>query len=191
VATEVDGRHRRSQESRERIATAMLDLVREGAAPPSAEQVAAGAQVGLRTVFRHFKDMDGLYREMSKAIESELLAAAAVPFEAADWRGQVVEMVGRRGVLFERIGPIKRASDALKHRSQVLGADYHRLAAGLRLALTQVMPEEARAGRDRLEALDLSLSFESWARLRNDQNLAVRSTQAVLERAVRRLLGMA
>lgn len=43
----------------------MLELVREGDISPSAELVAARADVGLRTVFRHFKDLDSLYREMS------------------------------------------------------------------------------------------------------------------------------
>ncbi|WP_415427269.1 TetR/AcrR family transcriptional regulator, partial [Staphylococcus borealis] len=69
-----DGRRRRSQDSRARIVQAMLDLVREGDVSPSAELVAARADVGLRTVFRHFSDLDSLYREMSAVISSELMA---------------------------------------------------------------------------------------------------------------------
>lgn len=188
MSTEEDGRHRRSQDSRERIVAAMLELVREGVVPPSAEQVAARAQVGLRTVFRHFKDMDGLYQEMSKVIEAEVYRVFEQPFTAQDWQGRVVELVGRRSVLFERIGPFKRASDALKHRSQVLGGDYRRLVAGLRVALERVMPDAERADRELLETLDLLLSWETWARLRDDQKLSVEEACAVLERTVRRML---
>ena len=59
-----DGRRRRSQRSRDRIVTAMIDLVEAGAITPSAEEVAARAEVGLRSVFRHFRDMESLYREI-------------------------------------------------------------------------------------------------------------------------------
>ncbi|MFM8818949.1 MAG: TetR/AcrR family transcriptional regulator, partial [Phenylobacterium sp.] len=57
---EPDGRRRRGLDSRDRIIAAMLDLAREGEVAPGAERVAARAEVGLRTVFRHFRDMDSL-----------------------------------------------------------------------------------------------------------------------------------
>ena len=60
----IDGRHLRSQLSRDNIVTAMLELIEAGAISPSAEDVAARARVGLRSVFRHFKDMESLRREM-------------------------------------------------------------------------------------------------------------------------------
>src|SRR3546814_12219563 len=60
---------------------------------PSAEQVAARADVGLRTVFRHFKDMESLYREMSAAIEREVIPVMRRPFKAQVWRDRAVELV--------------------------------------------------------------------------------------------------
>ncbi len=63
--TAEDGRRRRGLDNRGRIIAAMLEIIRRGETA-SAEQVAAQADVGLRTVFRHFQDMDSLYRE-SKA----------------------------------------------------------------------------------------------------------------------------
>ena len=56
----VDGRRQRSLTSQRRIVEAMLALVGEGHLTPSAELVAERAEVGLRTVFRQFKDMDTL-----------------------------------------------------------------------------------------------------------------------------------
>ena len=38
-----------------------------------------------------------------------------------------------------------------------------------------------------LEALDLLLSFETWARLRDDQGLSPKRAREVLEAAVRKL----
>ena len=105
-----DGRRRRGMDNRARIVAAMLEIVRSGEVAPTAEQVAARADVGLRTVFRHFQDMDSLYQEMSVAIEGELLAVAARPFRSEDWRGRVIELVARRAFAFEKVAPYQRAS---------------------------------------------------------------------------------
>ena len=93
---ETDGRRLRAVRSRDQIVEAMLALVGEGEMNPSAAQVAARAQVGLRSVFRHFEDMDALYREMSARIEAEILPLVSAPFVARDWRGRICELLARR-----------------------------------------------------------------------------------------------
>lgn len=184
---ERDGRRLRSQDSRARIVAAMLALIREGEISPSAELVAGRANVGLRTVFRHFKDMDSLYREMSEVIEGEVQSIRAKPFTAADWRGRVVELIDRRLELFERIAPFKRASDVNRHRSRFLGRDNSRLVVVLREILSGVAPPDEVADPLLFEALDLLLSFEAWSRLRREQNLSQDEAREVLRAAVRRL----
>lgn len=184
LSTEIDGRRRRGQDNRARIVAAMLDLIREGAMTPSAEQVAARAEVGLRTVFRHFDDMDSLYREMSGFIEAELRAIVGRPFVATDWRGRLAELVERRGEAFERISPFKRASDTVRHRSRFLAGDHGKLATALRELLKAVLPPEVAADPLKLEALDLLTSFEAWTRLRLDQGLSPEKAREVLQAAV-------
>ncbi len=181
-----DGRRRRGEDNRARIVAAMLQIVQSGEIAPSAEQVAVRADVGLRTVFRHFSDMDSLYREMSEAIGAEVQAVADQPFKAPDWRGRVVELVGRRGAAFEKIGPFRKAADAFRHRSRFLGDDASRLSQRLREILERVVGDAADTHT--LEALDLLLSFEAWSRLREEQSLSVEQTQGVLEAAARRLI---
>ena len=159
-----DGRRRRGEDNRARIVAAMLELVKEGELIPNAEQVAARADVGLRTVFRHFSDMDGLYSEMSAVISVEVRAVSDSPFVAIDWRGRVLELVARRAAVFEKISPYRRASDALRHRSNFLTSEGHRLGVALREILDRVVGDAV--DRPTLEALDLMLSFEAWSRLR-------------------------
>ena len=65
-----DGRKRRSERSREQIIEAMFDLVRQGQLDPSAAQIAEAANVSLRTVFRHFEEVDGLYQEMNRRVKA-------------------------------------------------------------------------------------------------------------------------
>lgn len=183
---ETDGRRRRSLDSRARIVAAMLDLVNAGEYSPAAELVATRAGVGLRTVFRHFTDMDSLYREMSEVIDAELRALLKTPFEATTPQGRVKEMVRRRAWAYERIGQFKRASAANRHRSRFLQADQARFVAGAREILRRQAPELARE-KLKFEALDALLSFEAWDRLRTDQGLTPRRATEVLEYTVDRL----
>jgi AcrR family transcriptional regulator len=166
----------------------MLEIVHSGETAPSAEQVAARAAVGLRTVFRHFQDMESLYREMSGVIAGELMAVAARPFRATDWRERVVELVERRAFAFERIAPYQRALAAWRRRSKVQGAERQRLVAAAREILTAQLPAAAAGDQPTLEALDLLLSYEAWARLREDQGLSPTEARAAIEAAIRKLI---
>ena len=68
----LDGRLTRSRVSRANIVAAILALVGNGKVNPSAARVAERAEVELRSVFRHFDDMDALYREMGDVIEARV-----------------------------------------------------------------------------------------------------------------------
>jgi AcrR family transcriptional regulator len=166
----------------------MLALIQEGDVSPSAEQVADRAGVGLRTVFRHFKDMDSLFREMTDAITREVSAIKDSPFQATEWRGRLIELIDRRCTIFERIAPLKRASDVQRHRSANQLRDSRFLVATLRGILERVAPPTDVGDPLLFEALDLLLSFESWSRLRLEQGLDSDRTRQVLETTVRRLI---
>jgi len=183
-----DGRRRRGEDNRARIVAAMLEIIHAGEIAPGAEQVAQRADVGLRTVFRHFQDMDSLYREMSVVIGKELHAAADTPFQAQDWRGRVVELIGRRSWAFEKVGPFLRASSVFRYRSKFLDADNADFATALRAILKRQLPPEVARDQLKVEALDLLLSFETWSRLRREQGLTPKRAREVLEATVRRLL---
>ena len=183
-----DGRRRRSQDSRARIVQAMLELVREGDISPSAELVATRADVGLRTVFRHFKDLESLYREMSAVIEAELMALVHTPFKGETWRERVLELVERRGWAYERIGPFKRASELLRHQSPALAVDNAKMVEISREILRRQLPAELAKDRVRFEAIYLLLSFDAWHRLRRDQDLTPRRTTEVLQAMIGGLL---
>jgi AcrR family transcriptional regulator len=173
-----DGRHRRSAESRRAIVAAMLALVREGRVTPSAEEVAARGKVGLRSVFRHFRNMESLYREMNDVVLAEIVPLAEKPFAARDWRGRLDELIARRAELFERILPVKTAADVLRHSSGFIDSEARRFTAYQREGLAAILPAALR--RKMLDALDLTLSFESWRRLRYEQKLSPAKARAVI-----------
>ena len=181
-----DGRRRRSETSRDKIVEAMLAIVAEGQITPSAEQVALRAEVGLRSVFRHFKDMESLYAEMTARL-SRQYQMWLVPFTAPDWRGQLAETLERRVSTYEKLMPFKRAADAHRHESQSIQTEHARTLAMMRARLKSLLPEEISGDELSFETLDLLLSFETWQRLRVEQNLPARKARALLEAQVNRL----
>lgn len=184
---EVDGRRQRSDASRRKIALAMLDLLREGEADPSADLVAERAGVGRRTVFRLFSDMEGVFREMHAIMTSRLTPEFARPLTATTWRGRLDELIERRAKAFEQMLPIKTAADARRYTSNFLKIEHKNITRLQRQALLAVLPATF-ARNEMLEALDLALSFEAWRRLRDEQGLSVRQAQEVLRRMVSALV---
>jgi AcrR family transcriptional regulator len=166
----------------------MLELMRAGDVSPGAELVADRARVGLRTVFRHFKDMDSLYREMAHVIAAELREVASRPFKAETGRDRILELIERRSHAYEKIAPFKSASDAHRHRSPFLAAHDGQLAMQSREILTRLLPEDLARDATKLEALDLLLSYEAWSRLRREQGLTPHRAREVLDAEVRRVL---
>jgi AcrR family transcriptional regulator len=184
----IDGRIIRRFNNRRRIVAAMLELVRAGAISPGAEEVAARAGLGLRTVFRHFDDMNSLYREMAEAMRHELQPIVAAPFASRDWKGMLAEMVDRRARLFERAMPFKDAADVHRHRSLFLRKDYQRMRSEERAALAAALPAALKNDRKFFEALALVLSFAAWQHLRRDQKQGASQARETVEFAVRSLL---
>ena len=118
---EADGRFRRSVRSRERILDALRELVSEGNLRPTGQQVAARASVSLRTVFRHFDDMEGLYREMHERLEQEMRPLAAGPLVEGKLDQRVRALVRRRATVFERAAPFLRSGAIHRWRSSLRG----------------------------------------------------------------------
>jgi len=186
--SKIDGRRRRTLDSRARIVAAMLELAQQGTLSARAEKVAERANVGLRTVFRHFKDMDSLYREMSLTIERRLREEISLEFSSPHWRGRLGEMIQRRASLFERIAPFKRAEAAHRNESRWLEQDIARVNFMAREVLKVVVPGSVVADETLFEALDAVLGFEMWDRLRREQGLSLPRTIEVLRLVSERLL---
>jgi AcrR family transcriptional regulator len=175
-----DGRRQRSANSRRRIVEAMIVLVRDGNPMPSAEAVSRQADVSLRTVFRHFEDMDSLYQEMSVVVEAEVMPWVTEPLPESAWPERLGSLVTRRARVFERIMPFKVAANLRRHQSAVLVRHHDAFRDHQRRNLQQAVPAALRGNAALFEALDLLLSFESWHRLRVDQGLGVARAQGVL-----------
>jgi AcrR family transcriptional regulator len=186
-AAEIDGRRLRSVASRDRIINAVIELVDEDQGIPGAEVIAARAKVGLRSVFRHFGDMDGLYVAVIERIGRRYTHLSR-PYVATDWQGQVREAMARRMEMFETVLPYRRAADMHRQRSPLLDHGLDALTMMLRVRLETAVAPQVRTDHLWFEQLDLWLSLEAYGRLRDRQKLDHAAAVQVIDAAVTALL---
>ena len=144
---------------------------------PGAVNVAERADVGLRTVFRHFEDMDSIYDEMTEEVMTAILPKIKAPFKASAWRERLLECVDRRAEVYEAIFPIRVCMILRYHQSDFIQEQYKRDVALERTMLKAILPPDIVADRILFAALEVTLGFPTWRRLRQDQNLSVENAK--------------
>ena len=144
---------------------------------PGAVNVAERADVGLRTVFRHFEDMDSIYDEMTEEVMTAILPKIKAPFKASTWRERLLECVDRRAEVYEAIFPIRVCMILRYHQSDFIQEQYKRDVALERTMLKAILPPDIVADRILFAALEVTLGFPTWRRLRQDQNLSVENAK--------------
>ncbi len=188
---ELDGRRRRSAKSREAIVRAMFDLIGDGDLRPSAQRVADRAGVGIRTVFRHFDEMDQLFAEMNTRLRETLAPLLAGGMPQGTVLKRVRDLVGRRCGLYERLGPYKRSANLQRWRSPFLQKEHRAMVRDLRTDLERWLPELQGVPPAVANALEVAVSFEAWDRLRTDQKLTKKDTREALEALIEALVASA
>lgn len=179
-----DGRTRRSERSRAAIVQALLELVGEGILEPTAQQVAERGGVGLRTVFRHFDDMEALFAAVDARIQADALPLLPDEPPQGPLAERVRALVARRTAFFERIAPYKRAGQLRRARSPFLTGQHEALRRELRRRLLRALPELEEAPAELVDAFEQATSFEAWDRLRSDQRASrARAAAAMLRTA--------
>src|SRR3954469_13376093 len=113
----VDGRRARAERNREAVVEAILDLLRDGVDSPGVNEIAERSGVSVRSVFRHFDDLESLH---TTAIEVHLrqvrhLFQFEIPPGSTSER--IDALVDQRAALYEDIAPIRRVAERLRRRS--------------------------------------------------------------------------
>lgn len=183
----------RGERTRAAIVQALLGLLNDGQATPTAQQIADAAGVSVRSVFQHFEDFEELYGDLAQAQAAQTQELFDALTTDGDQATRIRHLAAQRSRLFERISPVRHAIGTRARSSASLARRLEDVAVLLRGQIEQQFAEELRARRgverrDLLEALDLLWSFESWDRLRSAQGLSVTAAAATLERTTARLL---
>lgn len=185
---QADGRRKRSQRSREKILRAYWELMLDGDMDPSAAAIAERAEVGLRSVFRHFEDLDTLLRDLMQLCYDEVMPEFMTPLKSTNWKDQLLEMVERHVMIWERIRIPHTAGEIGRFKSQVLMDDYQR-SRNLEISgIKAVLPKDIDDYDNVLLALDASICFSTMRRMREDRKLSVAEVKAVMTLMVKSII---
>lgn len=174
---EADGRRQRSDRSRGKIVQAMFELLGEGDTSPSAVAVADRAGVGLRTVFRHFDDMESIYNVMVDQCLARVIPLMKAPYQATEWRERLIECTERSAEIYEMVFPAKLVLNLRRFQSDFLMDRHRQDVVLLRSALKGILPEALTRNRILFSAIETTLSFATWQTLRQDQKLSVQASK--------------
>jgi TetR/AcrR family transcriptional regulator, regulator of autoinduction and epiphytic fitness len=188
-----DGRHARSARSREAVVEAMLDLLNEGESRPTADQISARSGVSVRSIFRHFDDLESLYATAITMHLERVGPLFLLPPSSGSLEERVRDLVQRRAELFETITPVRAAAERVRGSSQVIDDRLEVARRTLRKQLKVMFEPElastAEEGRaDLLDALELATSWRAWNTLRAEQGCSRRRATSVVETTVLSLL---
>jgi len=183
-----DGRRRRSQNNKDKIINALFSLCDKGNLVPTAQEIADESGISLRTVFRHFNDMETVFVAMNKVLYQRV----APLFESFDTSGnldkRLEKLVNRRADLYEEMGPYLQTTIAQKWRYQVLEKNYNRVLKDLREERRKFLPEMDTADDALQIGLDLALSFESWERCRAHHGMSRKQAASTIYGAALKFL---
>jgi AcrR family transcriptional regulator len=188
VQTLADGRHQRASKSRNQIIQAALDLVREGNATPNAAEVADRAQLGLRSVFRHFKDMESLFYGMLEEVQELIMPIATRPVTGDTFAERLDCLIEIRYAVFERVNPYQDSVDFYLKTSPLFQQRRTMEAQFLRLQLVSLLSEFENVDPATIEAIDLILCFVAWRRMKNIQGLSTPQIKNIVTQAVLKLV---
>jgi AcrR family transcriptional regulator len=188
-----DGRRARAERNREAVVDAILDLLHEGVERPTGEEIAARSGVSVRSVFRHFDDLESLHAAAVERHAERIAALFEPPLAEGSLDTRIDALCLRRSRLFEEMTPVRRVAEQLRGRSPAID---ERLAFARRLLRRQLevlfaseLDElDAPTRRDVLDSLDAAASWNTWHLLRTDQKCSVPRARAVMTRTVRALL---
>ena len=192
-ADQLDGRRRRSEQSREAIVDAILALLRAGNPRPGAQEIAASAGVSLRSVFRHFEDLDGLFTVATQRQRESIRHLFELDAPQGSLAQRIEALVAQRARLYEEIAPLRRAALRQAAFHPPLRAGLREANAALRAHLPLVFaPDLARLSaaekRQLLDALEAASSWAYWETLRSDQGLPPERARKIMARTLRALV---
>jgi AcrR family transcriptional regulator len=182
-----DGRLARGERTRESLAEALISLLEEGDARPTARRIALRAGVSQRSVFHHFDDVESILRAAVRVQEDRHWRHVRPVDPTLPVDDRVARIVRQRDVVFRATAPVRRSAEQFTLTSPTVSAELARAGEWLREQLRRTFAPEIelrRAGDAQvlLDALEVATSWETWeqlARLGRTASAARRTMEAL------------
>jgi TetR/AcrR family transcriptional regulator of autoinduction and epiphytic fitness len=186
----VDGRRERTKRTRAAIVEALTALLDEGRIEPTAAEIAARADVALRSIAQHFASREELLLAVAEHHASRLRRAeidGGAPFEE-----RLERFVLARSRVLEASRAMRGAAQVVIARSPSVARALEAAAKGRRRETQAAFANELSqhvADAERVErALALATSGRAWDAMRTELGLGPKAAREQMEWTVRRLL---
>jgi AcrR family transcriptional regulator len=175
-----DGRLLRSERSRGLIIDAMIALIEEGFLIPTAQQIAERADVGIRSVFRHFDDMDSIF----ETVNTLMLEETAPLFTGGDRTGtlevRILHAIEQLTNGYESAKNFMLSGRIRRWNTPVIEKNYALNQRRLQKELEDWIPEILTLTDDQKQSAYALASFDYWHRLRVDQTVSPDSCISII-----------
>jgi AcrR family transcriptional regulator len=192
----VDGRRLRAERNREGVILAILELLNEGIERPTTTQIAERSGVSVRSVFRHFEDVESLWATAFEFHAAKMAPLYKLPPLEGDFEHRLAGFVEHRERLFEAMGTVRRSAERLRGTSPTIASKLELSRTILLYQLESIFapeieatPEDRqRAVRDSLEAMT---SWHAWEVLTRIQGCSPERAADAMATAIRAILSPA
>jgi AcrR family transcriptional regulator len=166
------------------IVQAAVTLIDAGDTHPATSEVASRAGVALRTVFRQFGDVEGLFCEVAYRTATRYQDLVPLLPPSGPLASRILATCRQRRRLFELIGPVLRVAQDKTEGSPRFDRALIQHRARLLRQLTRTLgPEIDAHGSEvevRLETLTVATGWRNWNMLRLDIGHSAPSAERLL-----------
>ena len=172
-----DGRFARSQKTRDAIVKALLKLLRTTPFP-TAEQVAKESNIGLRTVYRQFKDMESIYLSLHEECMHSLgqMFNSNVDLDKS-FKERVNFAISERLTIYEEYETLFIATISNSARLPTLVNQVTESYQIMRKRFVKIVPEIKNLSTIKSDLLFTRILFPTWFSLRkvlkHDQKIII------------------
>ena len=163
---QVDGRILRSKKSQNIILESIINLINKGNLYPTAEEVAKESGIAIRTVFRHFDDMETLLMKVDESINHKLLNDEKEIRLDSPLTERLDLIIEERLYYYNKYENIMIATITQLPKYKILQKRYPEYQKLLRKRTERIIPEILNLKSANQELLDASLSFGFYQRLK-------------------------
>ena len=172
-----DGRFARSQKTKDAIVKALLKLLRNTPFP-TAEQVAKESKIGLRTVYRQFKDMESIYL----SLHEECMHSLSQMFDSdidldRSFEERVSFAISERFAIYDEYETLFIATISNSARLPILVNQVAESYQIMRERFIKIVPEIKNLSAIKSDLLFTRITFPPWFSLRkllkHDQKIII------------------
>ena len=168
-----DGRINRSKTTLNKIVAATISLLRKNnnGQIPTAQEIAVKSGVGIRTVFRHIDDMEGLIEEVNRRYLNELENYILKNNPKQNSKDKRIEhVIKERFYLYNAYQHVFNLTITSLNNSNAIRTGFIKFNHILRQRFENLIPEIKMINKDKQNLIDTLISYAAWFRMTKFNN---------------------